>query len=50
MGAVSRTGCDYKRLLACFVRLDLRAKYVGSVMGLLWTVVQPLFLLAVYTA
>ncbi len=49
MATAKETGCDYRRLLACFVRLDLRAKYVGSIMGWVWTVFQPLFMLAVYT-
>ncbi|MGH9337552.1 MAG: ABC transporter permease, partial [Vicinamibacteria bacterium] len=40
---------EHRRLIAAFVRQDIRSRYVASVMGLSWTIVQPLALLALYT-
>lgn len=37
------------RLLARMVERDLRSKYVGSMIGLFWTVINPLLLLLVFT-
>jgi ABC-type polysaccharide/polyol phosphate export permease len=39
----------HRRTIEALVRRDLRARYVSSVMGLSWAVVQPLALLALYT-
>jgi ABC-2 type transport system permease protein len=36
-------------LLAKLVRKDLKVKYQGSVLGFLWSLANPLFLLVVYT-
>ena len=38
-----------RHLIWTFVRRDLRSRYVGSVMGLCWSVLHPLVLLAAYT-
>lgn len=39
----------HRHLLWEFLRRDLQARYVGSVMGFFWSVINPLILLAVYT-
>jgi ABC-type polysaccharide/polyol phosphate export permease len=39
----------HRRTIGAFVRRDIRARYVTSVMGVWWAVVQPLALLALYT-
>ena len=36
------------RMIAAFVRRDIRARYINSVLGLSWAIVHPLFLLALY--
>jgi len=38
----------YRELFLSLFRRDLRAKYKGSVLGLLWTLLHPLVLMAVY--
>ena len=38
----------YRELFSSLFRRDLRAKYKGSVLGLLWTLLHPLVLMAVY--
>lgn len=38
-----------KGLLIQMVRRNVAARYKGSVLGLLWSFVQPLMMLAVYT-
>jgi ABC-type polysaccharide/polyol phosphate export permease len=38
----------YRELFASLFRRDLRAKYKGSVLGLVWTLLHPLVLMAVY--
>jgi lipopolysaccharide transport system permease protein len=40
---------EQRRLCAVLVRQDLQARYVGSVLGGLWTLLLPLLMLAVYT-
>lgn len=40
----------YRHLLWEFLRRDLQARYVGSVMGFFWSVINPLILLGIYTA
>lgn len=40
---------SHRRLLLHMTLRDLRAKYAGSLMGLFWTVINPLLLLAVFT-
>ncbi len=39
----------YRHLLWEFLRRDLQARYVGSVMGFFWSVINPLILLGIYT-
>ncbi|MDH3404581.1 MAG: ABC transporter permease [Acidobacteriota bacterium] len=39
----------YRGLLATLVQRELKARYRGSVLGFLWSLVTPLVLLAVYT-
>mgnify|MGYP001071400034 CR=1 FL=1 len=36
------------RLLWALVRRDLRMRYIGSIMGLFWSVINPLILLIIY--
>jgi homopolymeric O-antigen transport system permease protein len=38
----------YRELFSSLFRRDLRAKYKGSALGLLWTLAHPLVLMAVY--
>ncbi len=40
---------SYRQMIASFVRRDLRGRYKGSVLGFLWTFVNPLLQLLVYT-
>lgn len=40
---------DYKEMLFSLVRRDLRGRYKGSVLGFLWTFINPLLQLLVYT-
>jgi ABC-2 type transport system permease protein len=39
----------YRTMIASLVRKDLRGRYKGSVLGFLWTFINPLLQLAVYT-
>lgn len=39
----------HRRTIEAFVRRDIRSRYVTSVMGVSWAVIQPLALLALYT-
>ena len=39
----------HRRTIEAFVRQDIRARYVASVLGLSWAVIQPLTLLILYT-
>jgi lipopolysaccharide transport system permease protein len=39
----------HRRTIEAFVRRDIRARYVSSVIGLSWAVIQPLALLGLYT-
>ncbi len=38
-----------RQLLKSFVARDLRSRYMGSVMGLFWSVIDPLVTLVVFT-
>ncbi len=40
---------DYRTMIASLVRRDLRGRYKGSVLGFLWTFVNPLLQFFVYT-
>ena len=40
---------DYRQMIAGLVRRELRGRYKGSVLGFLWTFINPLLQLAVYT-
>lgn len=40
---------EYREMIAGLVRKDLRGRYKGSVLGFLWTFVNPLLQLVVYT-
>ncbi|MCI5959731.1 MAG: ABC transporter permease [Lachnospiraceae bacterium] len=40
---------DYREMIASLVRRDLRGRYKGSVLGFLWTFLNPLLQLVVYT-
>ena len=39
----------YRQMIVSLVRKDLRGRYKGSVLGFLWTFINPLFQLVVYT-
>lgn len=39
----------YRTMIASLVRKDLRGRYKGSVLGFLWTFINPLFQLVIYT-
>lgn len=40
---------QYRTMIASFVRKDLKGRYQGSVLGFLWTFLNPLLQLLVYT-
>lgn len=40
---------DYKQMIYSLVRKDLRGRYKGSVLGFLWTFLNPTFQLLIYT-
>ena len=40
---------EYREMIISLVRKDLRGRYKGSVLGFLWTFVNPLLQLIVYT-
>ena len=40
---------DYQELLRTLLRRELRAKYKGTALGILWSYVHPLLLIGVYT-
>jgi len=40
---------DYRQMIISLVRKDLRGRYKGSVLGFLWTFINPLLQLVVYT-
>jgi lipopolysaccharide transport system permease protein len=39
----------YRALISSLVARELKARYRGSVLGFLWTFVNPLLLLGIYT-
>ena len=39
----------YRQMIFSLVRKDLRGRYKGSVLGFLWTFINPLLQLVVYT-
>lgn len=49
MFAELRQWYTLRHLLINFVRRDLRLRYVGSAMGLFWSVLNPLIMLVVFT-
>ena len=40
---------DYREMIFSLVRRDLKGRYKGSVLGFLWTFLNPLLQLGVYT-
>ncbi len=40
---------DYREMVFSLIKRDLRGRYKGSVLGFLWTFLNPLFQLVVYT-
>ncbi|MDQ4019328.1 MAG: ABC transporter permease, partial [Actinomycetota bacterium] len=40
---------DYHELLRTLLRRELRAKYKGSGLGILWSYMHPLLMMGVYT-
>lgn len=40
---------DYREMIYSLIKRDLRGRYKGSVLGFLWTFLNPLFQLVVYT-
>lgn len=49
MGPVARRALRFRGLLATLTRRELAARYRGSALGFLWSLVNPLLLTAVYT-
>lgn len=47
-GRAAREVYDYRELLANLIRKELKVKYKDSVLGFLWSLLRPMFLLAVY--
>ena len=39
---------EYREMIISLVRKDLRGRYKGSVLGFLWTFINPLLQLIVY--
>lgn len=39
----------YREMMVSLVKRDLKGRYKGSALGFLWTFLNPLFQLAVYT-
>ncbi|MCR4930511.1 MAG: ABC transporter permease [Lachnospiraceae bacterium] len=40
---------EYRTMIASLVKRDLKGRYKGSVLGFLWTFINPLFQLLIYT-
>ena len=40
---------QYRQMIFSLVRKDLRGRYKGSVLGFMWTFINPLLQLMVYT-
>ena len=40
---------SYREMIFSLVRKDLRGRYKGSVLGFMWTFINPLFQLIIYT-
>ena len=40
---------EYREMIISLVRKDLRGRYKGSVLGFLWTFINPLLQLIVWT-
>ena len=40
----------YREMIVSLVRKDLKGRYQGSILGFLWTFINPLLQLLVYTA
>lgn len=40
---------EYRQMIISLVRKDLRGRYKGSVLGFMWTFINPLFQLLIYT-
>jgi homopolymeric O-antigen transport system permease protein len=49
VGAIARSLFSYRELLRNLVIKDLKLKYRGSVFGFLWSLANPLLMIAVYT-
>ena len=39
---------DYREMIVSMIRRDLRGRYKASVLGFLWTFLNPLFQLFIY--
>jgi ABC-2 type transport system permease protein len=50
MGLVARARAlhDHRRILVLLVRRDLKVRYAGSVLGYVWTVLDPMMMTGVY--
>ncbi len=40
---------SHRRLIAQMTRRDIAARYQGSVMGMMWSLITPIFMLTIYT-
>ena len=47
--AILTSLCKHRQLIASLVRREVVGRYRGSVLGLLWSFLHPVFMLAVYT-
>jgi len=47
-GRAAREVFDYRELLTNLIRKELKVKYKNSILGFFWSLLRPMFLLAVY--
>lgn len=48
-GALVRSGWRHRHLIGTLIRRDIASRYRGSLFGMLWSVLNPILLLAIYT-
>ncbi|MFQ5354747.1 MAG: ABC transporter permease, partial [Thermodesulfobacteriota bacterium] len=49
LGKSLKRSVEFKDLLREFVKSNLKARYAGSMLGLYWSVINPILLLIIYT-
>jgi lipopolysaccharide transport system permease protein len=40
---------EYRELLYCFVSRDVKVRYKQTALGFFWTIIQPLFMMVIFT-